>query len=173
MIYLREITFDDIAIINEWRNDKDTVDLLGANFRYINIETDREWINNYQRSRSNQVRCAICDKTGIIGMISLVDIDYINSKAEMHLIIGNNASRGKGYGNDAIVLMLNHAFNNLNLNKVYLTVLSYNNIAIRLYYKNGFRKEGILRQEIFKSGKYVDCIIMSILREEFLATEKR
>lgn len=168
MVYIREITIDDIEIINSWRNDKNTIDLLGANFRYINLETDKEWINNYQKNRDKQVRCSICIDKKIIGLISLTSIDNINRKSELHVLIGDKDSRGKGYGKKSIQLMLNHAFNNLNLNKVYLTVLSSNFIAKKLYSDLGFKEEGVLRKEIYKNGDYVDCNIMSILKEEFL-----
>lgn len=167
MIYLREITYSDLNIINIWRNDKDTIDLLGANFRYINIETDSEWMNQYQKNREHQVRCAICDDDKMIGMISIVNIDYINRKAELHLMIGDQDSRGKGYGTKVMKMMINHAFYNLNLNKLYLTTLETNEGAKKLYSKVGFKIDGILRDEVYKNGKYINCLIMSILKDDY------
>lgn len=167
MIYLREITSDDVDTINTWRNDKDTVDLLGANFRYINKETDISWFNNYQNNRNSQVRCGICIDDKLIGMVSMTSIDYINRKAEIHMLIGDKESRGRGYGKIALKYMINHAFYNLNLNKLYLTTVEYNKAAKELYKSLGFKKDGILRKEVYKNGKYIDCIIMSLLNEEF------
>jgi RimJ/RimL family protein N-acetyltransferase len=139
MIYLREITEKDIEVINIWRNDLNLIDLLGANFRYINIETDREWFNNYMRNRLNQVRCSICLKENdeLVGLVSLTSIDNLNKQAEFHIMIGNDEHQNKGYGKFAIKEMLKHAFNNLNLNRVYLYVLSNNLRAINAYSKTG------------------------------------
>lgn len=167
MISLREIELRDAEVINCWRNDKETVDLLGANFRYINLQTDKDWIVNYQNNRGTQVRCAICENNKVIGLISLVNIDSINRKAEMHLMIGDVDSRGKGYGKKAVDLMLNHGFNNMNLNKIYLSTLSTNNIAKRMYLSVGFKEEGIMREDSYKNGKYQDSIMMSILAKEY------
>ena len=63
--------------------------------------------------------------------------------------------------------MLNYCFFRLNLNKVYLKVITENPNAIKLYEKNGFVKEGILREEHFDEGRFKDVLVMSILRKEY------
>ena len=82
-------------------------------------------------------------------------------------MIGNDENRGKGAGTFATKEMLNHAFYNLNLHRVELTVLDDNSRAINLYEKVGFVKEGTKRQCNFKQGKFVDMHMYSMLREEF------
>ncbi len=58
--------------------------------------------------------------------------------------------------------MVDHAFEGLNLNRVWLTVFENNPRGVRAYEKAGFRVEGRLRQECFREGRYWDAIFMAI-----------
>ena len=100
-------------------------------------------------------------------MVGLKNIDYLNQKSDFFIMIGNSEHRGKGIGYFATKEILNHAFNNLNINRVELIVLKENTRAINLYKKVGFIQEGIKRQCIFKNGKFVDVVIMSLLRDDY------
>lgn len=83
-------------------------------------------------------------------------------------MIGEEPSRNKGIGTYATKTMINHAFNHLNLHRIELEVLATNKEAYALYEKSGFVKEGVKRQAVFKNGKYIDVIFMSLLREELI-----
>ena len=170
MIYLRELTFDDIKIINKWRNDVDLVDLLGANFRFINLETDENWFRSYQNNRSTQLRCVICDaqQHTILGLVSLTNIDYLNQKAELHTMIGEKECHNKGIGTLASKKMISHAFYNMNLLRIEFSVLEENCRSIHMHEKIGFIKEGLLRKCVFKNNSFKNMYIMSILKEEYL-----
>jgi RimJ/RimL family protein N-acetyltransferase len=80
--------------------------------------------------------------------------------------IGVTSMWGKGYGTEATRLLVRHAFQTLNLNRVGLEVYEFNQGAIRCYEKAGFRIEGRLRQSYFADGRYWDTVVMGILREE-------
>jgi UDP-4-amino-4,6-dideoxy-N-acetyl-beta-L-altrosamine N-acetyltransferase len=168
MIFLRELVRDDIQYINKWRSAENVIDNLGATFRYINYETDLNWFEAYLKNRHKEVRCAICkEKDGlIIGVVYLLQIDYQNRNAEFAIFIGNEEEQGKGYGKQASTMMLKHAFNDLNLHKVYLTVLESNTNAIKLYNKIGFTQNGVLPDEVFKKGKYQNMILMSCIKKD-------
>lgn len=167
MITLREITADDLIVINKWHNDQELYQFLGGPFRYVNIETDMHWFENYMNNRQKQVRCAICDSANqIIGTVNLLNMDYVTRTAEYSILI-ETKHRGKGVGKRATLEILKHAFLNLNLHKVYLYVLEHNIRAIQLYETVGFKTEGKLRDAIFKLGKYENLLIMSILESEF------
>ena len=172
MYKLRELERKDLEIINKWRNDPELISFLGANFRYINLDVDNKWFDSYMSNRGSAVRCAIvsdeCDD--IIGLVSLTSIDQINQSAELQIMIGETEKRSKGIGSFAVKSMLNHAFNNLNLMRVELTVLTDNARAIHVYEKNGFVLEGKMRKVKYKNGKFVDMYMYSILKEEFNKT---
>lgn len=169
MYRLRELEKRDIEAINKWRNDPELIASLGAPFRYINLIVDEEWFDSYMNNRNTQVRCSIVDEDdAIIGLVSLINIDYMNQSCVFHIMIGNGENQGKGAGTYATKEMLNHAFNNLNIHRVELNVLADNMRAIHLYEKVGFIKEGTRRQCDFKNGKFVDMLMYSVLREEYL-----
>jgi UDP-4-amino-4,6-dideoxy-N-acetyl-beta-L-altrosamine N-acetyltransferase len=168
--YLREITRADIKTTHIWRNDNDIVDGLGSTYRYVNFETEEQWFSNYQNNRSTQVRLAVVSKLDdvLIGMVSLVNIDLLSQTTELALQIGNKNFWGQGVGKFATQSAIEHGFNNLNLNRIYLYVLTENKRAQTVYKSVGFKEEGVLRQAIFKSGGYKDLIVMSILKTEFI-----
>jgi len=170
MYKLRELRKEDLPKINEWRNDSELINHLGAPFRYINLEVDYKWYDNYMQKRDTTIRCAIVEATGednILGLVSLTDINFINQSAVFHIMIGDMENRGKGIGYFATTEILKHAFNNVNLNRIELGVLESNTRALRLYEKIGFKREGVKRQSIYKNGKYVNMIMMAILKESF------
>jgi UDP-4-amino-4,6-dideoxy-N-acetyl-beta-L-altrosamine N-acetyltransferase len=173
-IYLREIQRADISFINRWRNDKNIVNFLGAPFRFINIETDEKWFEFYLSSRNNNLRLAICETENnkLLGVVYLLQIDWINRSAEYAIQIGETSYQGGGVGLQATIKILEHAFIDLNLNRIHLTVLSCNNRALKLYNKIGFVEEGLLRKAVFKNGEYLDLIQMAIMAEEFKAIKQ-
>lgn len=169
MFRLRELERKDLAIINSWRNDAELISLLGAPYRYINLDVDVRWFEAYMGNRGSAVRCAITttESDEILGLVSLVSVDYMNQSAEFHIMIGDKANQGKGIGTFAVQAMLRHAFYNMNLQRVELTVLDDNERAKHLYEKCGFVYEGCKRRAKFKNGKFVDMLMYSILRQEY------
>lgn len=169
MFHLRELERKDLPAINKWRNDPELIALLGAPFRYINLDVDVKWYESYMGNRGNAVRCAITEdgSDDILGLVSLVSINYMNQSAEFHIMIGDTKNQGRGLGTFAVNSMLNHAFNNMNLQRVELTVLEDNARAKHLYEKCGFVYEGKKRKAKYKNGKFVNMLMYSILRSEF------
>ncbi|MBB1424524.1 GNAT family N-acetyltransferase [Pseudoalteromonas sp. SG43-7] len=166
-IYLRELSIADVETLNEWRNTKKTVDYLGANFRYVDIGIDKKWFENYQNNRVNNVRLAICcqETNKLLGAVYLLNIDWLNRNTEFAIWLGDESSRGQGVGKRATTLVLEHAFLDLNLHKVYLTVSENNQAAIGLYNKVGFKKEGTLMDAVYKNGRYTNMILMAIIKK--------
>lgn len=169
MIYLREITREDMPIINGYRKDYELVKELGAPFRYVNPDTDYSWYDNYLKNRSSNVRCAIClEKNGqVIGTVYLLDIHWIYRRASLGIMIGDKQHQGKGYGKKAMELILNHAFRDLNLNRIEIKVVESNTSAIGFYEKLGFEEEGRLREAVYRDGTYQDQILMSLLKTDY------
>lgn len=172
--FVREIARDDIKVISTWRNNREIIDSLGSPFRYVNEETDINWFNNYLANRANTVRLAICEKhnDNLIGACYLLGIDWLNRSAEFAVWIGEKSGQGQGAGYFASTAILSHAFNDLNLNRIHITILCDNLRSINMCKKIGFVEEGKLRSAIFKNGGYSDMLQMSILADEFLKLQK-
>ncbi|MBQ8311253.1 MAG: GNAT family N-acetyltransferase [Clostridia bacterium] len=171
MFKLRELQRSDLDKINKWRNDPHLIACLGAPYRYINGDVDEAWYEKYLNTRTQSVRCAIVDderEENILGLISLMDINYVNRSAELHIMIGSSENRGRGIGTFAVHAMVTHAFDNMNLRRIELGVLETNHAAIHVYEKVGFVTEGVKRESNYKNGKYVSMIMMGLLKEEYL-----
>jgi diamine N-acetyltransferase len=107
------------------------------------------------------------DKWRPIGNCGFHNLDWRCRSAEVGIMIGEKNYWNRGYGTDAMRLLLKHGFGTLNLNRIYLYVYQNNPRAIRTYEKAGFVHEGVRRQAAYKDGQYIDILMMSVLRSEW------
>jgi len=168
MITLREIARDDIPTINRWRSDPHVTDGFASPPRFIGIDVDLQWYDDYLKRRAAEVRCAIClaGSGQLVGMVSLTRIDYTHRNAEFHIVVGERASQNGGLGTAAAREMVRHALFDLNLHRLSAFVLSDNVRSIRVCEKAGFRTEGRIREGAYKAGAYRDLIVMGVLKTD-------
>jgi RimJ/RimL family protein N-acetyltransferase len=102
-----------------------------------------------------------------VGVISLMNISDTNESAELSIIVGHPDDRHRGYGTEAIELLLGYAFEELGLNRVGLSAFDFNGEAIAAYEKLGFVVEGSYRRAIKRYSGFHDAILMSILKDEW------
>lgn len=135
----------------------------------INQFNLKEYFLSKIKNKNNTIWLGIFikDSKKHIGNIEIYNINWVNKCAEFSILIGDNSSKGVGYGFEATNLILSHVFKRLNLNRIQLGVEVDNLNAIKLYKKVGFKEEGILRESICKNSIYKSTFIMSILREEY------
>ncbi|MFW9806589.1 MAG: GNAT family N-acetyltransferase [Candidatus Thorarchaeota archaeon] len=105
----------------------------------------------------------------LVGIVNLVNVSWISHNAEIGVLaIFDPDSWGKGFGSDALKVLLDMAFSVLNLHSVYLWVVGFNERAIKFYEKIGFVNTGKLREMAYRNGTRYDVITMDILRSEFV-----
>ena len=109
------------------------------------------------------------DEDEPVGVISLMNISDANESAELSVIVGHPDDRHRGYGTEAIELLLRYAFEELGLNRVALSAFDFNGEAIAAYEKLGFAVEGRYRQAIKRNSGFHDVILMSIVKGEWQA----
>ena len=102
-----------------------------------------------------------------IGGVDLHNIDFRNRSAELGIMIGEKASRGRGLGTDAVRLICDYGFHALELNSIWLLTFGWNIAGQRAYTKAGFREVGRRRQARFFAGRFWDDIYYDLLRDEF------
>ncbi|MEZ4865827.1 MAG: GNAT family protein [Caldilineaceae bacterium] len=102
-----------------------------------------------------------------IGQCALFNFDHVARRCELGITIGDKAYWGRGYGTDAVRLLLDYAFRHHNLHRVALSVNSTNARAIGAYTRCGFVEEGRLRNHAWSDGQYIDLVQMGILRHEW------
>jgi RimJ/RimL family protein N-acetyltransferase len=165
---LRELIREDLPTLNGWRNDRELVDHLGASFAFVGPEVDTAWFNAYLNSRDRNVRLAILgDADELVGCVYLLGISWVHRSAEFAIMIGRKDYWNRGLGRQATQAVLDHAFRDLQLHRVWLHVNHDNPRARHVYERVGFRHEGTLRSALFKNGQYVDVDVMGILASEY------
>lgn len=102
-----------------------------------------------------------------IGVISLMNLNDAHASADLSVILGRREDRERGYGAEAIELILDYGFGELGLHRIALSVFEFNGVAIAAYEKIGFRREGRLREAIYRDEARHDAILMSVLAPEW------
>jgi len=168
-IYFRKMTSDDAAIYHTWRNDMQVMRTTNPSMDLVSLDNTIQFVNQVILGSDASKSYMIIDKETEkpIGVTALIQIDSKNRNAECILDIGEKACWGKGYGKEALKLLLDYAFLEMNLHRVSLRVFSFNEKAIGLYEKLGFQREGASRQSIYREGKWHDIVHMGILQQEY------
>ena len=166
MVYLRILEETDILRTQQWINDPELNELMG--YLPITRRQQEQWYETTVGSTRKFV-FAVCTQEDDehIGNVSLGNIDYINSNGMLAVFLAAPEKRSRGFGTEAVLLLLEFAFRRLNLHSVYLKTSDYLTDAIRFYSKIGFVQEGVLRQHEYKQGRFVDKLLFSMLRSEF------
>lgn len=171
-VYLRPLEKSDAAFLASALNNSQVTRTL-ATIGPINVASEEQWLSTVNQSPGDLV-LGIALRAGerLIGACGLHRIDYRNRHAELGIVIGDPSEWGKGYGTEAVRLLVGHAFETLNLNRVQLHVYETNPAGIRAYEKVGFRREGVMRQFAFREGRYWDAHLMAILREQWTGVSR-
>lgn len=170
-------SLDDGWDVVRWRNDPQVKAYLFEE-EPLSFYSHLEWIDKIKHNPNVryymiQINEGDDHKALAIGTIGLSHIDWRNRVAKFGwFLIGEPKRRSWGYGTEAIFLLLDYAFNHLNLNKIWLHTMALNTAALAIYRKMGFRGEGILRKQKFKNGKYIDVHIYGLLRKDFNALKE-
>ena len=168
-IRLRALTLTDLEKTLEWHNQDEISNFYAGHPFPINIEMEKKW---YDKVTSSNIPLSVfgiefIETRTLIGITVLKEINLINRGAEFAVYIGDTKYKGKGLSIEACKETLGFAFFKLGLHRIFLKVLSENTIAISLYQKLGFKKEGIIRESVFKNNEFRSEILMSILKNEY------
>lgn len=171
-VLLREFRREDIPEIHSWTNDSDIVRFLSwAVFPQTLRDTER-FVETQMSGEDPMNRgfvIGLVEGDSCIGTTGLINIDWRNRSGELGIVIGKRDYLGKGYGKEAVDLLLGFGFRELNLHRISLQVFDFNDRAIRSYEKSGLVEEGRLREAFYRDGAYHDIVIMAITEDEFRA----
>lgn len=169
-VRLRAIEREDLPRFVEWLNDPEVIRGLTIQVP-LSMDQEQKWFENMRTQPVEEhplgIEIKVDDKWKLIGNVGLHKINWVERQAEVGIFIGEKSLWSKGYGSDAMILMLRHGFNTLGLNRIFLRVFATNPRAIRSYEKVGFVHEGRMRQAHYQNGQFVDVILMSALRSEW------
>jgi diamine N-acetyltransferase len=171
-VRLRAVERSDLPKFHEWLNDPEVTQGL-AMYLPLSMGDEEKWFERITQGEPDQRALAIEVKDRqswqLVGNAGLFNLEWNNRSAEFGIFVGDKSRWDKGYGTEALELILRHGFDTLNLHRIYLRVYASNARARRSYEKAGLVLEGTMREAVFRRGKYDDVHIMSILRSEWAA----
>lgn len=148
LVYLSPVSTEDAQRWTEWLNDPSiTIPLGDESYETITLELTEGWIREYVKEQTNIFHIVKNADDKPIGRILLFGVNHVNRNANIGLFIGEKGEQGKGYGREAMELLIDYGFNLLNLHSIMLGVFSFNKNAINLYKKWVLKKleEGEMR----------------------------
>ena len=173
---LVRLSGEDAQVLAEaftrWGGDTEYTRLLDTDpSRAWSVAKRKQWFEKEMENLEHYYLFGIRSLEGdqLIGFVGLWGISWSNGDAWVGIGIGDRQYWGKGYGSEAMSLILRYAFTELNLHRVSLGVFSYNSRAICAYEKCGFRKEGVIRQAFRREGQRWEEFNMGILQREWQA----
>jgi RimJ/RimL family protein N-acetyltransferase len=170
-IRLTAIAKDDYPALVRWYQDAGFLRLWNADpARPLNEAEIGKWLEE-EAKKQNTFHFAIRPLAGdeLLGLLELDSILWNQGCGWIAIGFGNREPWGKGYGGEALRLLLDYAFGELNLHRVQLTVFAYNERAIALYEKLGFMREGVYREFMARDGVRYDMHLYGLLRREWEA----
>ncbi len=165
-IYLSPRNTEDVEKYTEWLNDFEVTDYTGRSGNLLTVEAEKEYLEGKVNEPASFAIVTL-DEDKLIGTVALEKINYVHREATLGIFIGEKDYLSKGYGTEAIKLILDYGFNYMNLNNIKLDLMEFNERALKCYKKCGFKEYGRRRKCRFINGKYYDSISMDILAEEF------
>ncbi|NWF62768.1 MAG: GNAT family N-acetyltransferase [Chloroflexi bacterium] len=174
-IRLRAVERGDVAKFYEYVNDPEVTRGLSM-YLPKSMQDEMDWFEGLMKQNPCNRPLSMETRKGkgwkLIGNCGVFGIEWTHRSAELGIMIGEKDEWNKGYGAEAMTLLLKHGFETLNLNRIQLRVYAENVRAVRSYEKAGFVLEGRLREAVYKSGKYDDVLFMSVLRSEWASRNK-
>ncbi|MFC5700108.1 GNAT family N-acetyltransferase [Cohnella faecalis] len=171
-IVLREYRREDLEPIRAWVNNPEIVCHLSDIFLYPQaMDSTEAYLESMVEGKSDCLGFVIADPAdgSYIGQINLDSVDWKNRVGKIGVVIGSVRHLGQGFGTEAMLLLIDFSFREMNLNRLELEVYDFNDRARSCYRKCGFQEEGRLRERQYKNGRYVDVIQMGLLRSEWEA----
>ena len=129
-----------------------------------------KWFENIQGDSLNQRLAIETEDDGLIGLSSIINIDWRNNHAWHGIVIGDKDIRGKGYGIDTVMTTMRYAFDEMHLERLDGSIIEYNTVSFSMYCnKLGWKEEGRKKNYYFRKGRYWDQIIVGITKDDYYA----
>jgi len=164
-VKIREFTEEDIPYKVKWINNSE-------NNRYLHYDLPlREdktllWFKKI-KNKEDRMDYTITYQNMPVGIIGLLNIDSVNKKAEYYITLGEVFYKGQGIASTASSLLLKKAFKEMQLNKIYLFTETENIEGQKLFERVGFRKEGLLKEDIIYNKKRLDRFAYGLIAADF------
>lgn len=168
-IYLRALEPEDLEFVYQLENDQSVWEISQTQTPYSKFLI-RQYLDNAQQDiyEAKQLRLAICknDTFDAIGLIDLFDYDPKNNRAGIGILIQHQENRQNGFGRQALELLINYAFNTLELHQLFANIATTNEASMALFTTFGFESIGIKKDWNFNNGSYSDETLYQLIRKK-------
>lgn len=166
-VCLKPLEVEHAPLIQTWLNEPENLQYLGR-FRALNGVEERRWLESlHEQAESHVFAIALRESGRLIGNCGLTNAALPHRSGTLGILVGEREFQGKGYGAEAIGLLLEYGFGTLGLHRVALEVVELNERGIRCYEKCGFRREGTRRQSRWWAGRWWNVHEYAILEHEW------
>lgn len=165
-IYLRALEPNDYKTSIQWRKDDAIWDMLGGTKYFVSEAYEKKWVEDtIFNSKDVKLAICLCKDDKYIGNVYMTDIDNLKRSCHSHIIIGDKDCWGKGYAREALLEAIDYMFKERNIHRIQANILESNVQSLRMHEKCGYKIEGLMRESVFKNGKYQNQYILSILNK--------
>jgi len=166
-IYLRAVVEEDLENYMDWLNDADTCKYLQHGVHPASIDGMKNYLKSLQTRGGDLFAIIVKEQEKHIGNI-LFEAPHPQFRfSDIGILIGEKEGRGKGYGTEAIRLLVDHGFRKVNLNRIEAGMVKENIGSYKAFIKAGFKEEGIAREMYYCDGKYCDIYRLAILKSDW------
>jgi len=171
-IILKPIQVKQAGRFLEWFGDDEVIRFLLVDGKKLNLKKEIAAIKRLKYSPSHYTWSIYTKNKIHIGSTGLSGVDKNNQRATWGIVIGDKKYWNQGFGTDVLKTVMKFFFTRLKFNRLELKVFPENLAGRKVYKRCGFKKEGLLRQAVYKRGKYYDEIVMSVLKNEYKKFKK-
>lgn len=165
-LYLRTLEPEDLEFLYTIENDENIWEVSNTQTPYSKFLI-RQYLENAHQDiyEAKQLRLAICknDSNEVIGLIDLFDFDPRNNRAGIGIVIQNGSYRNKGFGKEALALLIDFSFNKLQLHQLFANIGTNNEASLNLFTTFEFRKIGVKKDWIYINNSYQDEAIFQLI----------
>lgn len=165
-VYLRNLEESDLENLQRWLTDSKVTELLFQGERPLNLQLMKEEFNKKIKENNEIVFAIIMKNNNLhIGWAGIYEINWVSRNGELRFFIGERKYWEKGLATESVSLLIDYAFNKLNLHRVYGGANKENHGSIKVFQKLGFIQEGISKEGHFRNGRYYDLIRFGLLNK--------
>jgi len=167
LVRLRAFEAEDLDANHAFVNDYETLRGMMSGIPLpASMADERQWMDRQSSYTFGEYQFAVENGDGdLVGRCGVTKIDWKNRVAELGIMIGT-PYRGRGYATDAMTVLCDFCFREMNVHKLKVTVFAFNTPALRCYERIGFVREGLLRQELWRDGAWQDVVILAKMAQE-------
>jgi len=167
-VYLRPLRKNDMKLFTKWNNDPEIMELMA----FTKSTTEKYWRKWFEKiiKAPDAIYFGVVKKLNdkLIGFVHLEQIMWSHRLCrDIGIAIGEKGEWSKGYGTEAMKLLIEYAFNVLDLYRLELMTFTYNKRGLKVWKKCGFKKEGVMRKARLVDGEWQDVIFFGLLKDEY------